>query len=283
MYLSIWLGVVMSTGGTGCTTVSKLVGDKPESHEVRRATPVVETATAGSVINPSTTLPSVPPAGAALRYSQVRTTERVVAMTFDDGPHRTLTPQLLDYLKEKNVRCTFFVVGTNVTAYPDIMRRAVAEGHEVANHTWSHPILTSCSDAKIRSELQRTEDAIIRATGVRPRLIRPPGGGINKRIEQLIYNEFGYSDILWSVDPQDWRRPGVQTVTNRLVAGVHPGAIMLAHDIHPPTLPAVKAMFDQLLAQGWKFVTVSQLLNLEKRELPLGQVVMPAETGKKAG
>jgi peptidoglycan-N-acetylglucosamine deacetylase len=283
MYLSLWLGIVVSTSNTGCTSLSKIVGndEKPAlTQEVRKAT-VLTDSNVGSIMNPNATLPNVPPAGAAMRYSSVKTTEKVLAMTFDDGPHRTITPQLLDYLKEKNIKCTFFVVGPNVQAYPDIIRRMVAEGHEVANHTWNHPILTSCSDTKIRSELQRTEDAIMKVAGVRPRLIRPPGGGINKRIEAMIYNEFGYSDILWSVDPQDWRRPGVQTVTRRLVSGAHPGAIMLAHDIHPPTLPAAKAALDELLAQGYKFVTVSQLLNLEKKSMPVGQVISP-ETPKEA-
>jgi peptidoglycan/xylan/chitin deacetylase (PgdA/CDA1 family) len=284
MYLSIWLGIVMSTSNTGCTSLSKIVGKEEIAapSEVRRATIVSDTTTAGSIMNPAANLPNVPPAGVGMRYSSVKTTEKVVAMTFDDGPHRTITPQLLDYLRSKGIRCTFFVVGPNVMAYPDIIRTAVADGHEIANHTWNHPILTSCSDAKIRSELQRTEDAIIKVAGVRPRLVRPPGGGINKRIEAMIYQEFGYTDILWSVDPQDWRRPGIQTVTNRLVAGAHPGAIMLAHDIHPPTLPAVKAMFEQMLAQGYRFVTVSQLLNLEKKTMPLGQVIgtEPVSTGK---
>jgi peptidoglycan-N-acetylglucosamine deacetylase len=277
MYLSLWLSIVMSTSNTGCTSLPNLaqmdVGNTSNG-EVRKAT-VLESATVGSITNPNAALPNVPPAGAAMRYSSVKTTEKVLAMTFDDGPHRTLTPQLLDFLKEKNIKCTFFVVGPLVQSYPDIIRRMVAEGHEVANHTWNHPILTSCSDAKIRSELQRTEDIIVKVAGVRPRLIRPPGGGINKRIEAMIYQEFGYSDILWSVDPQDWRRPGIQTVTNRLVSGAHPGAIMLAHDIHPPTLPAAKAMFEQLLAQGYRFVTVSQLLNLEKKSMPVGEVITP--------
>jgi peptidoglycan/xylan/chitin deacetylase (PgdA/CDA1 family) len=275
MYLSIWLSAVISTSQTGCTSLPQVVSPAPvvEQREVRRAIAVTGTTPASSAMSPTAPLPNVPPAGAAIRYSSVKTNEKVIAMTFDDGPHGTLTPQLLDYLKSKNIQCTFFVVGQNVQLYPHIMRRMAAEGHEIANHTWTHPILTGCSDTKIRSELKRTEDAIIRTAGVRPRLIRPPGGGINKRIESLIYQEFGYSDILWSVDPQDWRRPGIQTVTNRLVTGAHPGAIMLAHDIHPPTLPAVKAMFEQLIAQGYKFVTVSQLLHLEKKNLPLGQVI----------
>jgi peptidoglycan/xylan/chitin deacetylase (PgdA/CDA1 family) len=114
------------------------------------------------------------------------------------------------------------------------------------------------------------------AANYRPQLIRPPYGAINTRIKQLMFSEFGYSTIMWSVDPQDWRRPGVSVVTSRLVSGARPGAIMLAHDIHPPTIQAVPAMFDQLLAKGYQFVTVSQLMNMEKANMPVGVVIRPA-------
>jgi peptidoglycan/xylan/chitin deacetylase (PgdA/CDA1 family) len=200
-------------------------------------------------MNPSSQLPGVPPVGARIRYSSVTTDQPVLAMTFDDGPHPSLTPKLLDILAQRNIKCTFFVIGDLAARYPSIMKRIVAEGHEVANHTYTHRTLTASSDAKIREELQKSQDAIMRITGTRPRMYRPPGGATNQRINQMIHNEFGYSCIMWSVDPQDWRRPGVSVVTSRLVNGAHNGAIMLAHDIHPPTITAMPAMFDQLLAK----------------------------------
>jgi peptidoglycan/xylan/chitin deacetylase (PgdA/CDA1 family) len=92
----------------------------------------------------------------------------------------------------------------------------------------------------------------------------------------MMFSEFGYSTIMWSVDPQDWRRPGVSVVTSRLVNGARPGSIMLAHDIHPPTIQAMPSMFDQLLAKGFQFVTVSQLMNMEKANMPVGVVIRPA-------
>ena len=223
-------------------------------------------------VNRPSNLPPVPPSGAKISYSSVSTSAKVVAMTFDDGPHPTLTPQLLDLLRDRNIKCTFFVVGKNARAYPHIIRRMVAEGHEVANHTWNHPSLTSLSDDQIRQELRSSEEAVMAAANYRMRVIRPPYGAINTRIKQLMYSEFGYSTIMWSVDPQDWRRPGASVVTSRLVSGAHPGAIMLAHDIHPPTIAAMPAMFDQLIAQGYQFVTVSQLLNLEKTGASVGAV-----------
>lgn len=273
MYLSIWLGITLATSQTGCS-VSKMQLPSAAQPQAPIAAAPAPAYAQGS--NPNIHIPNVPPAGARVRYSSVTTDQPVLAMTFDDGPHPSLTPKLLDLLKERNIKCTFFVIGQNAARYPDIMRRIVAEGHEIANHTYTHCSLTSRSDAQIRTELQKSEEAIVRITGVRPRLIRPPYGATNKRIEQWIYNDFGYSTILWSVDPQDWRRPGVSVVTSRLVNGAHKGAIMLAHDIHPPTITAMPAMFDQLLAKGYRFVTVSQLMNIEKSTMPLGVVVRPA-------
>ena len=276
MYLSIWLGILM--GSSGCSSTDK----KPEAlAEVRQAAlaapdPILLDNPLAKRMNNPSTMPTVPPAGAKIGYSQVNITEKVVAMTFDDGPHPTLTPKLLDILKARNIKCTFFVIGRSAKTYPNIIRRMIAEGHEVANHTWTHASLTSRSDAQIRTELQQSEDALVAAANYRPHLIRPPYGAINTRIKQLMFSEFGYSTIMWSVDPQDWRRPGVSVVTSRLVNGAHPGAIMLAHDIHPPTIEAMPAMFDQLLAKGYQFVTVSQLLNMEKANMPVGVVIRPA-------
>lgn len=274
MYLSIWFGIML--GSSGCTSKEEIPADLAE---IRRAVPMqeprVENPLARRVNEPST-LPTAPPAGVKISYSSVSTQEKVLAMTFDDGPHPTLTPKLLDICKARNVKCTFFVVGRNAKAYPQIIRRIIEEGHEIANHTYTHPSLTSRSDAQIRSELKMSEDALVAAANYRPHLIRPPYGAINTRIKQLMFSEFGYSTIMWSVDPQDWRRPGVSVVTSRLVNGAHPGAIMLAHDIHPSTIEAMPSTFDQLLAKGYQFVTVSQLLNLEKADMPVGMVISPA-------
>jgi peptidoglycan/xylan/chitin deacetylase (PgdA/CDA1 family) len=132
------------------------------------------------------------------------------------------------------------------------------------------------SDDQIRSELKMSADAVFAASGYRPQTIRPPYGAVNARVKQLIFSEFGYPTIMWSVDPQDWRRPGVSVVTSRIVNAAHPGAILLAHDIHAPTIEAMPGTFDQLLAKGYRFVTVSQLMNIEKANLPLGVLIGPA-------
>ena len=275
MYFSIWFGVMLAANS--CSTQKAPQPEKPAFEQARKATPYVETENPlVKRLNTPSTMQVVPPTGARTSYSSVKISQKVVAMTFDDGPHPVHTPKLLDILKARNIKCTFFVIGQQVKMYPNIIRRIIAEGHEIANHTWTHCSLTSVSDDRIRKELKDSEDAVFEVAGVRPHLVRPPYGAINARIKDLMFAEFGYSTIMWSVDPQDWRRPGVSVVTSRLVNGAHPGAIMLAHDIHPPTISAMPAMFDQLLAKGYQFVTVSQLLNMEKAEMPVGVIVRPA-------
>lgn len=186
-----------------------------------------------------------------------------VAMTFDDGPHPQNTPRLLDMLRARNIKATFYVIGGNVDRYPQITRRTVAEGHEIGNHTYTHRKLTTLSDSEVRREMSRTRDAIARASGVQPRTMRPPYGALNQNQRAMIYNEFGTPTILWSVDPQDWRRPGVSVVTSRIISGTNNGAIILAHDLHSTTIDAMPGTLDGLLRKGFKFVTVSQLLAMK--------------------
>lgn len=197
-------------------------------------------------------------------YNSVHTSRRVIALTFDDGPHPELTPKLLDLLRAQGVRATFYVVGRNVEAHPDIARRIVAEGHEIANHSWSHPALTSLGAARLQQEIGNTSNAIESATGRRPTSMRPPYGAINERVRRTILKDYGMDVVLWSVDPFDWKRPGASVVANRLVEGAKPGGILLAHDIHPGTIEAMPETIARLKEQGYAFVTVSQLLALQE-------------------
>jgi peptidoglycan/xylan/chitin deacetylase (PgdA/CDA1 family) len=199
---------------------------------------------------------SAPP----LSYSSVHVDGPYIAMTFDDGPNATLTPKLLDLLAAHQIKATFFVVGENAARYPDILKRAAREGHEIANHSWSHPNLAKMSDDAVRRELQKTDDAITSALGARPTLLRPPYGSITARQKHWIHDDFGYRIILWDVDPDDWKRPGPRVVCSRILKDTHAGSIVLAHDIHPGTIEAMPATLSQLQEKGFKFVTVSQLL-----------------------
>ena len=212
--------------------------------------------------NPDINLPSTSTGATGITYSRVRTNLPYIAMTYDDGPHPKNTPRLLDMLRKRNIKATFYVTGRNVNLYPQLTRRIVAEGHEIGNHTWTHRKLTVLSKAEVRKEMNTTRDAIIAACGVKPRTMRPPYGALRQDQRAWIYKEYGYPTILWSVDPEDWKRPGISVVTSRIVNNTRNGGIVLAHDLHKSTVDAMPGTLDGLLRKGFKFVTVSQLLAL---------------------
>jgi len=199
-----------------------------------------------------------------ITFSEVNVDGPYIAMTFDDGPHATNTPKLLDMAAKRHIKLTFFVLGECVQQNPAVLQREVAEGHEIGNHSWSHPNLAKLSDEAVRSQLRRTDELIVKTTGVKPKLMRPPYGELTKRQRIWINHDFNYKVILWDVDPLDWKRPGPNIVASRIIAGTRPGSIILSHDIHPPTIEAMPQVFDALLAKGFKFVTVSELLAMNK-------------------
>src|SRR4030095_12805818 len=134
----------------------------------------------------------------SITFSSVHVDEPYIALTFDDGPSATLTPKLLDLLAAHHIKATFFVIGENVAEHPEIVTRAAREGHEIASHSWSHPNLGKMSDEGVRSQLQRTDDAIKSATGARPALMRPPYGSITAHQKRWIHDNFGYRAIpIW--------------------------------------------------------------------------------------
>lgn len=214
----------------------------------------------------------------AITFSRVLVSGNYIAMTFDDGPHPQNTPRLLDMLRARNIKATFYVIGRSVDLYPQVVRRTVAEGHEIGNHSQTHRLLSKLSDEEVRQEMSRCRDAVGRAAGVQPRTMRPPYGGLLQRQRELVHAEFGYPVILWSVDPLDWKRPGSGVVSSRILAGASSGGIVLAHDLHSQTVDAMPATLDGLLKRGFKFVTVSQLLAM-RTEVPTAQAsVAPANS-----
>jgi peptidoglycan/xylan/chitin deacetylase (PgdA/CDA1 family) len=143
------------------------------------------------------------------------------------------------------------------------VRRTVAEGHEIGNHSHTHRLLSKLSTSELREEMSNCQDAIVNAAGVRPRTMRPPYGGLLQSQRELVLNEYGYPTILWSVDPLDWKKPGAAAVSSRILAGTNAGAIVLAHDLHSQTVDAMPATLDTLLRRGFQFVTVSQLIAMQ--------------------
>jgi peptidoglycan/xylan/chitin deacetylase (PgdA/CDA1 family) len=210
--------------------------------------------------NPDQNLPSKFTKNGNISFSRVHVSGNYIAMTFDDGPHPQNTPRLLDMLSARNIKATFYVIGQSVNLYPQIVRRTVAEGHEIGNHTNSHRLLSKLGNDDVRSEVGRCRDAIVNAAGVSPRTLRPPYGGMLQAQREMIFEEFGTPIILWSVDPLDWKRPGPSVVSSRIIAGASAGGIVLSHDLHGQTVDAMPATLDALLRKGFQFVTVSQLL-----------------------
>jgi len=191
---------------------------------------------------------------------KVPTTHKVMALTLDDGPHNKTTPQILAVLREKKVKVTFFVLGEHAAAHPEIVAEEVADGHEVASHAYNHIFLSKLNKAEIGEELDNAEKAIT-VVAPKPVLFRPPGGAYNDNVLAEAQSR-GYTTILWSVDPADWRQPSVSSVVENVMNHVKPGSIVLLHDgQYPlPTPEALGIMIDKLREQGYEIVTVSELL-----------------------
>lgn len=206
---------------------------------------------------------STPPVEPGITFDWVHVDGPYIALTFDDGPSAKLTPKLLDLLAAHHIKATFFLIGENAAEYPDIVAREAHEGHEVANHSWSHPNFGKMSDDGVRSQIRRTDEVIKNAIGSSPTLLRPPYGSITARQKKWINQEFGYKIVLWDVDPLDWRRPGPSVVCNRIVKNTRAGSIVLSHDIHPGTIEAMPCVLKQLEEKGFKFVTVSELIAMQ--------------------
>ena len=182
---------------------------------------------------------------------------KTIALTFDDGPG-PYTEKLLDILDKYDAKATFFLIGSKVSGQSSVVRSIQARGHQLGNHSWSHPELPKLSVDQIAGEIDRTNEAIRQATGVKPSILRPPYGAVNGVVlEQLRLRNM--SSILWSVDTRDWADRNSQIVCSRAVAGARPGAVILMHDIHQTSVNAVPCILSSLKQQGYSFVTIQRL------------------------
>ncbi|MFF7881808.1 polysaccharide deacetylase family protein [Streptomyces sp. NPDC020794] len=184
---------------------------------------------------------------------------KCVALTFDGGPSLT-TPKLLDILKQEDLHATFFVQGKgHIEKYPEILRRISHEGHEIGNHTWYHEVLTDINADDARQELTRTQSAIEKITGTRPILMRPPEGRTNREVAKIC-RDLGLAQVLWSVTAKDYETSDSALITKRVLDQTHRDGIILLHDLHKGTVPAVPGIIKALKQRGYTIVTVSQLL-----------------------
>lgn len=193
--------------------------------------------------------------------------KKIVALTFDDGPNPKYTPAILDLLKQYNVKATFFVLGKHAEKYPEILKRESLEGHEIGNHTFNHINIKKSSQAEIKREFLKTQNIIFSITEVMPKNFRPPYGLYNKSLINMIEG-YGAKIIIWSTtqDSRDWSNPGVNKIINETLSKTKNGDIILLHDHveykESNTVEALKTILPELKKRGYKFITISQLIEI---------------------
>lgn len=179
-----------------------------------------------------------------------------IALTFDDGPSTAWTPALLDGLKERGVKATFFLIGENADKNPEIVKRMADEGHLIGNHTYHHVELTKVSENEARLELADTSAVIVRITGKEPEYMRPPFGAWQRKLEQ----EIQMLPVLWTIDPLDWTTENQDEIVNKVVTEAEENDIILLHDCYKSSIEAGLRIVDILQEEGFVFVTVDELL-----------------------
>ena len=178
------------------------------------------------------------------------------AITFDDGPHPSYTAQLLDGLKQRGIHATFFVTGEHAELHPDIIKRMADEGHLIGNHTYSHIQLTRKNREKFREELIKTNEILKEITGEEVQYVRPPYGSWDKSFEK----ELNMFPVLWTVDPLDWSSRNVGRITEKIVSKTGENDIILMHDYYDTSVTAALQAIDELMEEGYTFVTVEEIL-----------------------
>lgn len=215
---------------------------------------------AGSNDLASTNPPENPtPIHTAPQNNTAQCSGKCIALTFDDGPGAH-TMRLLDTLDAYHAKATFFVIGEKVAAHHAILQQQAARGHQIGNHSWHHPDLTSLAPSNVANEISQTNRAIHAAIKQTPTVMRPPYGAINASVSQQLQT-FGMSSVLWSVDTRDWADRDSNIVCSRAVSNARAGAIILFHDIHPTSVDAIPCVLDALSKQGFTFVTIDTLFS----------------------
>ena len=194
--------------------------------------------------------------GTAKSFTKASAIAAKVALTFDDGPHPVYTSHLLDGLKKRSVRATFFVVGENIPGNEALLKRMETEGHLIGNHTYSHVKLSELDIVRACAEVEKTNALICEVTGKEPEFIRPPFGEWKKAMEC----RFEMIPVLWDVDPLDWTTKNTALVVERVLKDTKPGDIILLHDYYQSSVDAALEIVDALTERGYKFVTVDELI-----------------------
>lgn len=189
--------------------------------------------------------------------------ENKIALTFDDGPHPRQTEAILDILDEYGIKATFFAVGVNVENYSSALQEVVNRGHEIANHTYSHPKVSGLDYESFKNEIIKAEKIIYEATGYKTKLLRPPEGMIGSAVKEASM-DLDYKVILWDIDTRDWAHTDPERIAAHVVNKIQSGDIILMHDYigkNSPTAAALRLFIPKLLDMGYNFVVVSELID----------------------
>lgn len=198
-------------------------------------------------------------------FARVNTEEKVIALTFDDGPHPSLTPKILNILDEYGVKATFFVVGENAEFYPQALKKIALRGHEIGNHTFTHLAESSTNCDKVKEEIIKTEDVIFKLTAKKTFLFRPPTGYCCDSAVKMT-KDLGYKTVVWDIDTRDWAHTSPQKILSEVRKYAQNGSIILFHDFigkDSPTPEALRLVIPWLKSQGYSFLTVGEMMGLE--------------------
>lgn len=198
--------------------------------------------------------------------------KKLIAFSFDDGPSRKNTEKILKALDKNNARATFFMLGQNAKYYPDLVKKVKESGNEVAGHSWNHPLLTKLGKKGVKKQMSQMNEAIASVTGSDVGLLRPPYGSINGTVKKTVKDPL----ILWSIDTLDWKTLNADKTADAILKQAKDGDIILMHDIHAPTVEAVKKVLPKLEKKGFQVCTVSELLEARNVTLHPGDVVVSA-------
>lgn len=195
----------------------------------------------------------------SIKKKNIDPDKKIVALTFDDGPSK-YTNSILNTLKKHNACATFFVVGNKVEFYRDELKRMLAEGSEIGNHSYSHKWLNRLSEDEFKNEINKTQEAVKKVTGYAPKLFRPTYGGYTNKLKTYTYLTF----VLWDVDSLDWKVKRKEKILNNVLPNVKDGSIILMHDNHSYAVEALEKVITSLKEKGYQFVTVSELYEIKK-------------------
>lgn len=200
----------------------------------------------------------------------IKTNKKIIALTFDDGPHPRYTKEILKILNQYHAKATFFVVGQRAKNYPSLIKEMHTNGHEIGNHTYDHPIIGRITTQQLEEEIKKTDTIIHEIIGKSPSLFRPPGGEYSERVVNAAKK--GHHLIVmwsWTQDTKDWSNPGTGKIINKVCENAKPGNIILFHDFgrnRTQTVNALAVILERLSKEGYQFVTVSELLS--KQNIP---------------